>query len=333
MSNVTFKAYLAEQYNTTTKMYAGGIKAFKEEFNVTNAVVELAMKDVLASKHHQSMLKIARLTSTDRQIKNGTLEYRAPEATYTVNTSGSIKCQHHNDKPVMLKNPPPIVKSTGHETAAATLLSSLEYMRTQVTARRDKLGLDHDILQALHEKGISFLGKTHQFRFDVKSNTLFLQGRDDVIITLTADGKLPITIVDDSMSNPKYVIRLHGTHVSSWEGLPKNIGALELKIKGKYSLSGIHKIVKQCDDLNILDFDNLTGGLLTIFPMGVKTISFNLPYYTLNPKQKDADIEDGVKVYKIVTKYIPQTAKGVAGNVYDCQEELIDAGFDDLATV
>ena len=91
---------------------------------------------------------------------------------------------------------------------------------------------------------------------------------------------------------------------------PENAHSINITETGLETLSGMHKIVKSCNDL-YLSGNNIKSGVLSLLLIDdLETVTF-----------------DGLgELTDIIRKYLPK------GDIFACQEDLINAGYKELAT-
>ena len=115
-------------------------------------------------------------------------------------------------------------------------------------------------------------------------------------------------------------------NITSLEGAPKKIRNL-LALDGNpiKSLKGIHKIIEEIEDL-ILPH-SIESNILGILKIrNLRKVSFKSFGSSANVSDRDAQQKD--QISKIINKYLPNPTMD---QIIDCQNELIDAGFEEYA--
>jgi hypothetical protein len=82
------------------------------------------------------------------------------------------------------------------------------------------------------------------------------------------------------------------------------------------SISGIEKYVKECQELDLTDNANIASGILGL----LKIPKLRKVTFPTSPNGFAKSKHTGYPA-KIINKYLPE------GDLFDCQEELIEAGF------
>lgn len=110
------------------------------------------------------------------------------------------------------------------------------------------------------------------------------------------------------------------TKTEPW--FPKSSGFIRISSCPNFSLSGIDKRVKSCDEFGIVG-DDTKGGVLGLLKInGLNFVRLDLP---------NQSSENGEKLSEIVMKYLPASKTYGGGDILDCQSELIDEGFEEFA--
>ena len=110
------------------------------------------------------------------------------------------------------------------------------------------------------------------------------------------------------------------TKTEPW--FPRKSGFIRISSCPNFSLSGIDKRVKECEEIGIMGNDTKGGvlGLLNI--KGLRYVRLDLPVQDWGRGQLLSDI---------VMKYLPAAKDYKGGDAFDCQSELIDEGFEEFA--
>jgi hypothetical protein len=110
------------------------------------------------------------------------------------------------------------------------------------------------------------------------------------------------------------------TKTEPW--FPRKSGFIRISSCPNFSLSGIDKRVKECDELGIVG-DNTKGGVLGLLKIkGLNFVRLDLP---------DQSAERGQLLSDIVMEHLPAAKDYNGGDIMDCQSELIDEGFEEFA--
>ena len=111
---------------------------------------------------------------------------------------------------------------------------------------------------------------------------------------------------------------LNGCRLTSLEGIPRNIKHLIIDDNPIKSLKGIHKLIDSIDDELILpnSIESNVLGLLKIKKLRKVFLGFS------------DTTEDIKQVVEIINKYLPNPT---SAQIIDCQNELIEAGFEEYA--
>ena len=103
---------------------------------------------------------------------------------------------------------------------------------------------------------------------------------------------------------------------------PRKSGFIRISSCPNFSLSGIDKRVKECEEIGIVG-ENIKGGVLGLLNIkGLNYSRLDLP---------DHSSERGELLSNIVMEHLPAAKAYKGGDVFDCQSELIDNGFEEFA--
>ena len=125
-----------------------------------------------------------------------------------------------------------------------------------------------------------------------------------LIITTEYLGKLPIQIKSKLLAN----YELYNNDLTSYENLPEFGLAIDIGANRFTNLKDIHKHLKQFTVLNV------SGNDITSNILGVLKIK-GLKHFYMGNKE----------IERIIEKYLPE------GDILECQQELIDAGYEEYA--
>ena len=110
------------------------------------------------------------------------------------------------------------------------------------------------------------------------------------------------------------------TKTEPW--FPRKAGFIRISSCPNFSLSGIDKRVKECEELGIVG-DNTKGGVLGLLKIkGLNFVRLDLP---------DQSAERGELLSDIVMEHLSAAKDYNGGDIMDCQSELIDEGFEEFA--
>ena len=110
------------------------------------------------------------------------------------------------------------------------------------------------------------------------------------------------------------------TKTEPW--FPRKAGFIRISSCPNFSLSGIDKRVKECEELGVVG-DNTKGGVLGLLKIkALNYVRLDLP---------DQSAERGELLSDIVMEHLPAAKDYNGGDIMDCQSELIDEGFEEFA--
>jgi len=110
------------------------------------------------------------------------------------------------------------------------------------------------------------------------------------------------------------------TKTEPW--FPRKAGFIRISSCPNFSLSGIDKRVKECEELGVVG-DNTKGGVLGLLKIkGLNFVRLVLP---------DHSSGRGELLSDIVMEHLPAAKDYNGGDIIDCQSELIDNGFEEFA--
>jgi len=128
---------------------------------------------------------------------------------------------------------------------------------------------------------------------------------------------MSLTSLENGPKKVKYTYDCRNCYkLTSLKGLPSelrsSLTALESPIK---SISGLDKILHSCANMHI-DLKDIKGGILSLLKIK-DLIHINAGRAGLYPEER--------KISEIINRFLPE------GDIFKCQQELIDAGFEEQA--
>lgn len=109
------------------------------------------------------------------------------------------------------------------------------------------------------------------------------------------------------------------TKTEPW--FPKSVGFIRISSCPNFSLSGIDKRVKTCTEFGVVG-DNAKGGVLGLLKIkGLNYVRLDLP----DRRARGELLSD------IIMEHLPAARDYKGGDLMDCQNELIDNGFEEFA--
>ena len=136
----------------------------------------------------------------------------------------------------------------------------------------------------------------------------------------------PLENLQTGLTGPIESISIHAPEIRSFAGLNVRCSELLLVIPNQHSISGIHKQLRNVEQLRLILPPNFRGGLLGLAMVpGLKKITYSgvLPNNTFAMKKGDY-----IHAFDVINA---GKAKGM--NVHDIQEEMIEAGLKAFATL
>ncbi len=125
---------------------------------------------------------------------------------------------------------------------------------------------------------------------------------------------------------------LSNNMLTSIENIPYNCYTIDLSNNDITSLEGIGTYLNACEEFNISNNDIISGGIGLLLVDGLKhIISHNNPMATWKEREdfKAFREEPFQKALSIIRKYLPKGKK----SILECQQELIDDGLEQYATL
>jgi hypothetical protein len=169
----------------------------------------------------------------------------------------------------------------------------------------------------LRETDIGTIGDFHTDDVDVSKDLLTSLETHDIPKKIGGSFNCSVNKLTTLVGGPTHVLHNYvaGRNLlSSFEGFPEFVGMqMQFQNNRFTSLKGIHKHLKRCNG--------------TLFANGNKIVSHVLGLLLIDKLEWVA--LDDREVENIINKYLPNT-RGNDG-VFDCQQELIDAGKEEFA--